>query len=155
MLTCTFENGNTAALRHVVVDTLVLKAGSVLLVKRAAKLLEGGKWGLVGGYVERDETTAEAAAREVLEETGYTVKDITLLTIRDNPDRPHEDRQNISFVYFCTAGEKVGDSDEEVTEQKWFSLTELPKELDLAFDHAVDLALYQTYLNQNRKLPFV
>ena len=55
MLTCTFEDGNKNSLRHVVVDTIVCKDGKVLLVKRIGKLLEGGKWGLVGGFVERDD----------------------------------------------------------------------------------------------------
>ena len=72
MINCEFENGNKASLRHVVVDNLVLKDGKILLVKRTGKLLEGGKWGLAGGYVDRDETVKEAAKREILEETGYT-----------------------------------------------------------------------------------
>ncbi|MGH7202928.1 MAG: NUDIX hydrolase, partial [Candidatus Levyibacteriota bacterium] len=108
MITCFFENNNKALLRHVVVDVLVLKDEKLLLVKRTKKLLEGGKWGLVGGFVERDENLQEAVAREIFEETGYKVKDITLLTIRHNADRPHEDRQNISFVFFCIALEKEG-----------------------------------------------
>src|SRR5258708_9556765 len=113
MITCTFENGNKASLRHVVIDALVLKDDKLLLVKRTEKLLEGGKWALVGGYVERDENLLQTVEREIGEETGYTVKDITLLCIRHNPDRPHEDRENISFVFFCTAVEKKGESDWE------------------------------------------
>jgi ADP-ribose pyrophosphatase YjhB (NUDIX family) len=55
MIICKFEDGGEAKLRHVVVDTLVLKDNKILLIKRTGKLLEGGKWGLLGGYVERDE----------------------------------------------------------------------------------------------------
>ena len=111
MLTCIFEDGGKASLRHAIVDTLVLKDGKLLLVKRTGKLLEGGKWALVGGFVDRDETLAQAAAREVMEETGWTVKDMTLLRINDSPSRPHEDRQNVAFVFFCTAVEKSGEAD--------------------------------------------
>ncbi len=43
MIGCTFENGNHASLRHVVVDNLVLQGDRILLVKRAPALIEGGK----------------------------------------------------------------------------------------------------------------
>ena len=153
MLKCIFENGHETSLRHVVVDNLVLKDGQLLLVKRVGKILEGGKWGLVGGYVDRDETLQEAAAREILEETGYQTKDITLLTIRDNPDRPKEDRQNVSFVFFCTAGEKTGESDWESTERRWFDFDQLPPEKEFAFDHYQNVELYQRYLKEKFSLP--
>lgn len=140
-------------MRHVVVDTIVLKDGKILLVKRTGKLLEGGKWGLVGGFVERDETTAQAAAREVLEETGWQIKELTLLRINDSPDRPKEDRQNVSFVYFGEATEKTGEADWESDEQKWFSWDELPDEEDIAFDHAESINLYLKYLNDKLRPP--
>ena len=151
MITCSFEDGNKASLRHVVVDVLVIKENKILLVKRAQKLLEGGKWALVGGYIERDENLHEGAKREIFEETGYTVTDISLLTVRDNPDRPHEDRQNISFVFFCTALEKEGEADDESDEQRWFGFDEIPE--NLAFDHALDVELYLKYKSENLLLP--
>lgn len=153
MIDCIFEDGNRASLRHVVVDTLVLKDSKILLVKRAAKLLEGGKWGIVGGFVDRDETLAEAAAREVMEETGWQVKDITLFRIKDNPNRPGEDRQNVAFVYLATATEKTGEADWESDEQKWFGFDELPPEDQIAFDHAENIKLYQEYLKNPFTLP--
>jgi ADP-ribose pyrophosphatase YjhB (NUDIX family) len=153
MITCAFEDGNEALLRHAVVDTIVIKDNKVLLVKRTAKLLEGGKWGLVGGFVERDETLAEAAAREILEETGWEVKDLTLLAINDKPDRPKEDRQNIAFVYFCTATEKTGEADWESDDQQWFAWSELPEEEQIAFDHAHNIKLYQRYVKESLSLP--
>ncbi len=136
MIHCTFENGNAASLRHGVVDMLVTRGEEMLLVKRTKKLSEGGKWALPGGYVERDETVAEAAAREILEETGWEVTEMQLFMINSNPDRPAEDRQNISFVFTCTATEKTGESDWESDEVKWFPFSELPAAEKLAFDHA-------------------
>ena len=142
MLRCIFEDGNEASLRHVVVDGLLVRDGKILLVKRAKKLLEGGKWALVGGFVERDETIQEAMAREAHEETGYEVLDSTLLRIIDNPNRPGEDRQTVAFVYVCTVGEKTGESDWESDEQKWFDLSALPDEKNIAFDHYEDIQFY-------------
>ncbi len=155
MLNCTFENGNPASLRHAVVDALVIKDNKILLVKRTGKILEGGKWGLVGGYVERDEILAEAVVREVKEETGYLVANIRLLTIRDNPNRPHEDRQNISFVFICEALEKVGDSDWEVDDQQWFEFSNLPSSDQIAFDHLSDIELYKIACDQKQNLPIL
>ena len=153
MINCFFEDGNKASLRHAVVDTLVLKGGEILLVKRTAKLTEGGKWGMVGGYIDRDETVPQAAAREVHEETGWTIKDLALLTIRDHPDRPAEDRQNISFVYFAQAIEQTGTPDWESDEIRWFKLNDLPPRDQLAFDHADDIDLYKQYLEEKFSLP--
>ena len=155
MLKCLFEDGNETSLRHVVVDALVLKDNKILLAKRTGKILEGGKWGLVGGFVGRDETLKEAVVREILEETGYKVESVTLLTIRDNPDRPKEDRQNVAFVYFCTATEKIGNADWESEKQQWFSLDQLPPEAEFAFDHYKNVELYLQYLKTKSSLPLI
>ena len=155
MITCYFEKNEQTSLRHVTVDCLVLQHEKILLVKRHPKLLEGNKWGLVGGFVDRDETTKQAVNRETLEETGYTIKNITLLTVRDNPNRPHEDRQNISFIYFCEALEQVVKRDWENIEMKWFNFDELPKEEEFAFDHYKNIELYLKYKKEKLTLPII
>ena len=155
MINCTFENGNKNSLRHVVIDALVLKDNKILLVKRSQKLLEGGKWAVVGGFMERDENLYQTVEREIREETGYTVKDITFLCVRHNPDRPHEDRQNISFVFFCTALDKEGDHDWEESEIKWFALDNLPDRESMAFDHIKNIELYQQYQHKEITIPLV
>ncbi len=142
MIKCIFEDGGEGYLRHVCVDVLVLKDRKILLVKRTGKLLEGGKWGLVGGFVGRGETLIQAVEREIEEETGLKVKNITHLRVKDSPDRPKEDRQNIAFVYYCEAVEKVGQKDWESDEVKWFDLNDLPPKEEIAFDHYDDVKLY-------------
>ena len=153
MITCNFENKNKALLRHVVVDSLVIDGNKILLVKRGPKYLEPGKWALPGGFVDRDETTKQTALREVLEETGYQTKVINLFAIIDNPNRPQEDRQNISFIYLLKPLKKVSDSDHEVTNTKWFDLDKLPKPSEIAFDHYDNIKLYLKYLKKPFKLP--
>jgi len=156
MITCQFEDGFKVLLRHVVVDTLVFnQAGQILMVKRTAKLLEGGKWGLAGGYMDRDETTAQAAVREVYEESGWEVKDLTLLAIIDNPKRPKEDRQNVSFVFFAEATQQTGEPDWESDEVRWFDLNNLPPRDQIAFDHASHIELYQKYRQEGLSLPIL
>jgi 8-oxo-dGTP diphosphatase len=155
MITCSFENGSTTSLRHVVADNLVLEGGKILLVKRSGKLLEGGKWGLPGGFVDRNETIKAAAAREVMEETGYEVADLTLFRIIDAPDRPAEDRQNIAFVHFCVARKKTGTADGESSDVQWFPLSALPPEGEFAFDHYSNIRLYQQFLIRRFDLPLL
>lgn len=155
MIACTFEDGGQAKLRHAVADVLVLKDDKILLIKRAGHLLEGGKWALAGGFMELDETIAQAASREVLEETGWQIKDLTLLEIIDDPNRPGEDRQNIVFVYFGTATEETGKPDQESDERRWFDWNELPADKDLAFDHADSIKLYLQYQQQKFDLPML
>lgn len=155
MITCKFENGNENSLRHVVVDALVLKENKILLIKRTKKILEGGKWGLVGGFVERNENLIEAIKREIIEESGYKVKDIKLLTIIDNPNRPKEDRQNIAFIFICEALEKIGDHDWEVDDQKWFDFSNLPLKEEVAFDHYENIELYLNHLKNKTLLPIL
>jgi len=52
---------------------VVIHDGQVLLVKRS-KAPDAGLWGFPGGHVEAGETVAEAAARELLEETAVMAR---------------------------------------------------------------------------------
>jgi 8-oxo-dGTP diphosphatase len=78
-----------------------------------------------------------------MEESGWRIENLRLLRIKDYPDRPHEDRQNISFVYIADAVREMGKHDWETTELKWFALSALPPSNEIAFDHASDIELYQ------------
>lgn len=153
MIKCTFEDQGKGLLRHAVVDMLVIKNNQILLVKRAPHLTNGNKYSLVGGFMERDETSQQAALREMMEETGYKAKIINLFRIVDNPNRRGEDRQNISFVYLVEPLEKVGESDSEVKDLKWFDLDKLPPQEEFAFDHLDNVNLYIQYLKNPFTLP--
>ena len=155
MLQCTFEDGGKALLRHAAVDTIIVKDGKVLLVKRALELVQGGKWAIVGGFADRDETMAQTAIREAMEETGWKIDDPVMLKISDDPYRKGEDRQNVVFLYFADAVEKTGEPDWESTEQKWFPLDEIPAEVEMAFDHTEYIELYKKYLAEKFPLPVI
>lgn len=155
MINCTFENGGKASLRHVVIDTIVIRENKILLARRTKKILEGGKWGLIAGFMERDEDLFQAAEREIFEETGWKVENITLLRVKHWPERPNEDRQNVAFVFFCNAIKKEGDKDWESDETAWFSLSSLPAKNELAFDHFDDIETYKKSLQQKLPLPIL
>ena len=49
---------------------LIIREGKILCQRRT----DNGKWGLIGGLVEMNETYAEAAMREAREETGLEIR---------------------------------------------------------------------------------
>ncbi len=77
---------------------IVQRDGQVLLVQRARPPYVGA-WGLPAGYVEVDETPAQAAAREVLEETGLAVGVGPLLGVYPFWDDPRG--AGVLFVYLA------------------------------------------------------
>lgn len=150
MITCTFEKGNKASLRHVVVHAIIEMNGKLLLEKRTGNILESGKWSLPGGFLDRDETAAEGIIREVKEETGWDSEIISLFRINTNPDRPHEDRQNVAIEFLVKPFKKIGEKDSESSKVEWIPIDKLIPFSDFAFDHGESIQLYLKY----RKTPF-
>lgn len=159
MITCFFENNNPAkgGLRHVTVNAIIVHENKILLGKRGTvqgkQMLESGQWGLVGGFVGRDETLVEAVKREALEETGCELDQLTLFRIKDNPNRPKEDRQNIEFVFISTLLKQTQVTDEEISHLEWIALEALPSAEDMAFDHGEDIQLYKKFVSKTHPLP--
>lgn len=159
MITCKYQNGNTTSLRHVVTGVILIKNGKILLEKRGTyngkPILESGKWAIIGGYLDRDETTKEGVVRETREETGYKIKNLKLLHINDNPDRPGEDNQNVAFVYIASPISNTSVDTEEVLETKWFDLGKLPPISEMAFDHMNEINIYKKYIKGDIKIPVI
>jgi len=151
MITCAFENGTAASLRHVVVHAIVEKDGALLLAKRTGDLLESGKWSLPSGYLERDETAAQGVLRELKEETGWDGEVVSLFQIVTRPDRPHEDRQNVSFSFIIKPIAETGERDAENSKVEWIPVEKLLPLSEFAFDHGETIGLYLKY----RKTPFL
>src|SRR5262245_34818965 len=145
VITCTFENGSPADLRHVVVHALVERDGGLLLARRASHLAEGGKWGLPGGFLDRGETLTQGVLRELLEETGWTGRVVTLLRVNSRPDRP---QQNIDFDFVIEPLEKQGEPDAESSDVQWIPMKHVLS-LDLAFDH---METVRSYFDFRRRL---
>ena len=157
MITCTFENNNKTSFRHVTVNAIVIKNKQILLGKRGTfngkPILESGKWGLLGGFFDRDENLTQAVKREVLEESGWEINDLKLFRINDNPNRPREDRQNVDIIFIANAVKQIKTSDEEVSKLQWFDLDKLPAKQEIAFDHGDSLESYKKYLKEKFPLP--
>jgi 8-oxo-dGTP diphosphatase len=156
MITCLFENGRKTSLRHVTVDALFVDHQKVLLVKRSENLLlEGGKYALPGGFLNRDETLAQGVLRELKEETGYQGRIISLFRVNSRPERRGEDRQNVTFVFLIEPVKQESQPDAEVQSIHWFALNNLPDPSEIAFDHWENIKLYRAYQNSPRPLPIL
>ena len=109
-------------------NTIVERDGSVLLV-RLNYGPRDGHWALPGGLVESDETTTEAAIRETIEETGFTVELDGLLATWMRPGFP------ILVVIYrahITAGDLRVATD-EASEARFFPRDRVPPLEELAW----------------------
>lgn len=118
------------------VDCIVISKSKtdskILLIQRNNEPFKDA-WAFPGGFVDMDETTFEAAKRELKEETGIEVDNLVQIHTFSDVDRDPRGR-TISVVYFAEVNEEnfnviAGDDASDAT---WFSLKELP---ELAFDH--------------------
>ena len=63
------------------VSAMVWRGREILLMRRS----DNGHWGLPGGFVELGESVADAARREVVEETGWSVELGRLIGVYSDP----------------------------------------------------------------------
>lgn len=108
------------------VTAVVLREGQVLLVRRA----DNGAWTAVTGIIDPGEQPADAAVREVLEETGtdavperLVLVHVTGPVVYGNGDRAQY--LDLVFRFRWRSGEPYP-ADGENTEARWFPLEDLP-----------------------------
>jgi ADP-ribose pyrophosphatase YjhB (NUDIX family) len=95
---------------------------------------DNGLWGLPGGYVEIGETVAQAALREVEEETGFAIELGRLIGVYSDPARQviaYSESDRIQAVNLCfearALSEGVSTTPEETLESGFFSHDALPE----------------------------
>ncbi|MDP9350349.1 MAG: NUDIX hydrolase, partial [Chloroflexota bacterium] len=121
----------------VTVDIIVLAWDGerflVPLVQRGSPPFEGS-WALPGGFMDLGETLAEAALRELKEETGVEVTDLAQCQLRDEVHRDPRGRVlSVPYVTVVRAEEVSPEYGDDAAGGQLFPLTELPAQL--AFDH--------------------
>lgn len=104
---------------------------SVLLIQRGNDPYKG-QWAFPGGFMNMDETTAEAARRELKEETGLTVSEVHQVGAYDRVDRDPRGRVITVAYYTIIDGVRDVNGGDDAAKAQWFPINELPK---LAFDH--------------------
>ncbi|MET9810809.1 NUDIX hydrolase [Streptomyces halstedii] len=115
-------------------DVVLLAADHVLLIERGWDPY-AGRWALPGGHVDAGETSLDASARELEEETGITVPvaDLRQVGAFDAPGRDPRGRY-VTVAYTATLPAPVQPmAGDDAAAARWWPLEGLP---DLAFDHA-------------------
>lgn len=108
---------------------LIRKGDAILLVH--ARNFRGSFYGLVAGFLETGETLEECVRREVMEETGLEINNITYF---GNQPWPYPSNLMVGFIADYVSG-TIRLQDEELSEGAFFSkdnLPELPRKLSLA-----------------------
>lgn len=114
---------------YVGIGVAVFRPGEVLLIRRG-KPPRMGEWSLPGGAQEIGETVFEAAHREVMEETGVSIDDLTLIDVIDSIRRDEVARVKfhftlIDFAARWVAGDPVAGTD--AMHAEWMPLGRVPE----------------------------
>lgn len=111
----------------VAVGAVVIHGGAVLLVRRREPPNQG-LWAVPGGSVELGETLQEAAAREVLEETGVRIRGGRPVYVFDAVHRDAAGRVRYHYVVADVLGEYLGGEPaarDDALDARWVGAAEL------------------------------
>ncbi len=102
-------------------------AGRVLLGRRA----DIGVWTLPGGIIDPAEQPADAAVREVFEETGVVARPEVLTSVTVSAPMTYPNGDQVQYLEYCfrcrLAGGQAGVGDGELSAVGWYGPDELPE----------------------------
>ena len=104
----------------------------LLLIQRKAEPF-AGDWALPGGFLDMDEELADAARRELLEETAVAVRKLAEIGVFGAVGRDPRGRTiTVAFAALHLGEPPRQAAGDDAQGARWWSLARLPK---LAFDH--------------------
>lgn len=110
--------------------------GMILLLKQTTE--NGGKYTLVGGFVERKEFAKAGLIRESLEETGIDLREKHLELVHCLHKKRSKDSRII--LYFKASkwkGEAISREPHKFKKVAWFPIDKLPKNLSSTVRHVL------------------
>ena len=102
-----------------------IKDDRVLLVRERSN----GKWTLPGGWADQNESPKEGIAREVLEESGFAIKVISLYAVKDRDRHPYTPKYPVSLYKLFFTAEVTGGTPRdniEISNIDFFDVDNLP-----------------------------
>ena len=105
-----------------VVGIITNEKGEILLLNHLLRPVSG--WGLPGGFIEFGEQPEAAFRRELHEETGIDLREVTIYRCRTL-------RRHIEIIFIAKGVGEAQVKSREITELAWFEVENIPKEMSL------------------------
>ena len=106
--------------------------GEVLLLNHLLRPMSG--WGVPGGFLESGEQPEAAFRREIREETGLELTDVSLYRARTL-------KRHIEIIFLAKGVGEASVQSREIIELGWFAVDDVPKEMSLDQQFLVRKAL--------------
>jgi len=110
-------------------SALVLYKNKLLLTKRGKRPYKGW-WELPGGFIDRGESSEEAAIREIKEEVGLKIQLMKIIGIYPDIYTYNSDQYHTLNIFYLakSASSKIQAFD-DVCDSHWFAKKDLPKNI--------------------------
>lgn len=109
-----------------------VQRGDTILLGRRKNVVGDGYWGLPGGHLEKMESLAAGARRELEEETGLKAGKLSLVHIVNDPRKEDSTHyMHVNFLAEDVTGEPELREPAKCYEWRWFPLKALPDDIFL------------------------
>ena len=123
------------------VNILLLKEENLFLLRRFNTGIEDGKYSLVAGHIESQETVHQAAVREIAEEAGVQVRPEDLSVVGVMQRKSNDVRVDFFLMADTWEGQPHNHEPSKCDHVQWVPLTQLPADTIPYIRRAVDLTL--------------
>jgi len=103
------------------VVVLIIDNDMILLGERDNKVFMGGKWSLPGGFIEFDEDFLSSSHREIMEETGLSIKIISIISVVSNFFLP--DLHTLVIVLLAQKMSGILRPGDDMVKLEWFPIS--------------------------------
>lgn len=107
-------------------------AGRILLLNHVLRPASG--WGVPGGFLNVNEQPADAAKREVFEETGLAIGELEMFCVQTA-------NRHVEFWFVGKTDGEVRVNSHEIFEARWFAPHEMPPEMSRKERRLIEQAL--------------